>query len=358
MAINIKNQSFFSEIGKRANNEDNGGWNEGSTYIVCDGVGGNERGEIASEIITNTLLQIYKENLSTPIDLALKTAENKLSNYIAQNPESLGMASTLVMTIIKTNGIQLAWVGDSRIYQFRNGEIIFRTTDHSWVNEALAAGILTAAEAENHPKSNVITRAIQGNHKTVQAQEVWLTDIQKNDMFLLCSDGVLETWTDQELCLLFSNSEDTDFIANKIKQECAETSKDNNTAIVYKIESIDGFEPLNQISKSDGEVKVSVADDSFSHIENNKSKKHKLIIILLLSLILISLGVLLTLMYNQKIKPENTNSSKNKIERVETIKKKSNDIEVNNKPSIENTPNSNNLNVVYNDKIKLNIQII
>jgi protein phosphatase len=358
MAITISNQSFFSEVGKRANNEDNGGWNEGSTYIVCDGVGGNERGEIASEIITSTLLQIYKENLNTPVDLALNTAEIKLSNYIAQNPESLGMASTLVMTIIKPNGIQIAWVGDSRIYQFRNGEIIFRTTDHSWVNEALAAGIITAAEAENHPKSNVITRAIHGNHKTVQAQEFWLTDIQKNDLFLLCSDGVLETWSDQELCLLFSNSDDTDFIANKIKQECAETSKDNNTAIVYKIESVEGFEPFNPKSKSVGESKVSVAVDSLSHIKNNRSKKYKLIIILLLSLILISLGVLLTLMYKQKIKPETNNPSKNKKEKVEPTKKKTKEIEVKNELSTENAPNSNNLKFVPDDKIKPNIQTI
>jgi serine/threonine protein phosphatase PrpC len=81
MAITIKNQSFFSEIGKRANNEDNGGWNEGTTYVVCDGVGGNERGEIASEIITNTLLEIYKQDLSISPILSVKEVENQLTQY-------------------------------------------------------------------------------------------------------------------------------------------------------------------------------------------------------------------------------------------------------------------------------------
>jgi PPM family protein phosphatase len=242
MAITINQQSFFSEIGKRANNEDNGGWNKGSAYIVCDGVGGNEKGEVASEIITSTLLQMFKENILTSAEGALQTVESKLTDYITQNPESMGMASTLVMTIVRPNGIMAAWVGDSRIYQFRKGKIVFRTTDHSWVNEALAAGILTEEEAVNHPKSNIITRAIQGNHKPVEAQEVWISDIQPNDMFLLCTDGVLETWTDEELSSLFAEANDTDAIANKLKQECAITSKDNNTAIVFRIETASGIE--------------------------------------------------------------------------------------------------------------------
>ena len=286
MAITIKNQSFFSEIGKRTNNEDNGGWNIGTTYVVCDGVGGNERGEIASEIITNTLLEIYKKDLSISPVLSVKEAENQLSKYIDQNPESLGMASTLVMAIVQAKGILTAWVGDSRIYQFRNGKIIFKTTDHSWVNEALAAGILKPEEALNHPKSNIITRAIQGKHKEVEVQEVWLQDIQNNDLFLLCTDGVLETWTDEELCILFTNAIDTDIIANKIKAECAQTSKDNNTAIVFRIEKVEGLADLMPIDRN--EIFDNKKTQKFDPIDDlKKHKKYKKLFFLLLFVVVV-----------------------------------------------------------------------
>lgn len=319
MAIKIKNQSFFSEIGKRANNEDNGGWNEGTTYVVCDGVGGNERGEIASHIITNTLLEIYKNDISIPPILSVKEAENRLSKYIDQNPESLGMASTLVLAIVQTKGIIAAWVGDSRIYQFRNGNIIFKTTDHSWVNEALTAGILKPEEAVNHPKSNIITRAIQGKHKEVEVQEVLLQDIQKNDLFLLCTDGVLETWTDEELCILFANDIDTDGIANKIKAECALTSKDNNTAIIFRIENVEGLDDL--ISKDLPKIKNEIFDKKHTQklvkIDDvKKYKKYKKLFFLLLFVVVVFvLSQILLLFKNEKARKQISPNVK-----VDTIK--------------------------------------
>jgi protein phosphatase len=311
MAIIINNQSFFSEVGKRANNEDNGGWNEGSTYIVCDGVGGNERGEIASEIITSTFLQIYKDNPLTPVNLALQKTEAKLTDYITQNPESLGMASTLVMASVLSNGLLVAWVGDSRVYQFRNGEVIFKTTDHSWVNEALAAGILTSEEALNHPKSNIITRAIQGQHKPVEAQEAWLSDIKKDDFFLLCSDVFLETWSDEELLVLFASKDDVESIANKIKEECLQTSKDNNTAIIFKIEDVHDIEVLNPKSTVDNRnehlVKTEIQDSTDTiHQHQKKSVNYKKLIYVLL--LIIGAFVLSKMLSKGDKKPEVTPS--------------------------------------------------
>jgi hypothetical protein len=137
---------------------------------------------------------------------------------------------------IRPNGIYLAWVGDSRIYQFRNGVIIFKTTDHSWDNDALKAGIISANEAINHPKSNIITRAVQGNHKPTTADTRLLTDVKKGDLILHCSDGVLESWDDDSLKALFSSENEPKAILEIIKKECNVNSKDNFTAIVYKIE--------------------------------------------------------------------------------------------------------------------------
>lgn len=307
MVISISNQSFFSEVGKRSNNEDNGGWNEGVIYIVCDGVGGSERGEIASDIVTRSFLQIYKEIPLAPVNLAIQKAEAKLTDYIRQYPESIGMASTFVMASVQPKGLLVAWVGDSRGYQFRNGQVVFKTRDHSWVNEALAAGIITSEEALNHPKSNVITRAIQGEHKSVGAQEVWLNDIKKDDFFLLCSDGVLETWSDEHLEVLFANIDDVDSIAIKMKEECLHTSKDNYTAIIFKIEKVQDLEVsnINSALKNDKErieKTKTHCPTELKHQLHKKKVSYKELFYLLLFIVVVF--IMLKLLLNVEKKPD------------------------------------------------------
>jgi serine/threonine protein phosphatase PrpC len=235
--IKIQAQNSFSELGKRSNNEDNYGFIEGSTFIVCDGVGGAEKGEIASEIVVSNFLNAYKSDIFTNAQSAVATAEHSLSEYIMKNPESQGMATTLAFLQVRPGGMYTAWVGDSRIYQFRNGQIIFQSRDHSWVNEALEAGILTPEEAINHPKGNVITRAIQGEYKPVQVEDKFLPNVQTDDVFLLCSDGVLEAWSDEDLSALFGQSNELADLENTLKSECAKQSRDNHTAIILKVET-------------------------------------------------------------------------------------------------------------------------
>ena len=240
--IKILEQDSLSEKGRRANNEDNGGWDSGKVYVVCDGVGGNEKGEVASEIVVNTFIEEFKTNPEQPVNQVLAKTESKMLSYLEQNPQASGMATTLTLLRIRDNGIFASWVGDSRIYQFRKGKIIFQSRDHSWVNDAVDAGIITHEESINHPKSNIITRAIQGAQKPTQADEVQLTDIDAGDYFFLCSDGVLETWDDVELSALFALDIPIQQITQKIKDECAKISRDNYTAIIFKIEQ--GLPPV------------------------------------------------------------------------------------------------------------------
>lgn len=236
--IKINNANFISELGKRNNNEDNYAINPNKTYIVCDGVGGSEKGEIASDIVVKEFIHQFDINSSITANEVIKHVEAEISKYISNHPDSMGMATTLTLAHIKNDSIYIAWCGDSRIYQFRNGNIIYKTIDHSWVNEAVKAGIITEEEAINHPKSNVITRAIQGSHKPVLIDDVSLTDIQVNDMFLMCSDGILESWSDADLIALFTSFKNVDEILQKIKTECAVNSRDNFTAIVFKLDEV------------------------------------------------------------------------------------------------------------------------
>ena len=233
--IKIETEHSITELGKRNNNEDYCAFIPGLTYIVCDGVGGSEKGEIASNSVVKTFAEDYRKYPNADVAIVLRNAEKKLTDYINENPSALGMATTLTFCQVKDEGVLVGWVGDSRVYQFRNGEIVFSTTDHSWVNEAIQSGIITAEEGVNHPKSNVITRAVQGNHKPTQADSVLLTDIKKGDFFMLCSDGVLESWNDNDLKALFATHHQVEKLTENIKAECSKNSRDNFTAIVFKI---------------------------------------------------------------------------------------------------------------------------
>ena len=234
--IKVNNQHCISELGKRTNNEDNFGYIQGATYVVCDGVGGSDKGEVASQITVKTFIEAFKLNTNADASEVLQLAESNLTAYVNKNDHVNGMATTLTFSQIRENGIYVAWVGDSRVYQFRDGQIIFQTTDHSWINEALRSGILTPEEAIGHPKAHVITRAIQGSHKPTTADTILLTDIKKGDLFLHCSDGVLETWSNEDLTAVFASLKDPANVLAKIKNECTLNSKDNFTAIVYQIE--------------------------------------------------------------------------------------------------------------------------
>jgi protein phosphatase len=272
--IQIIDEVFFSEKGKRDNNEDNGGWNNGLVYVVCDGVGGHDKGEVASEIVVKTFLKFNTKDTVLPLSQTLGIAEGRMSEYVKENPESIGMGTTLTVVQIKEDGISAGWVGDSRIYQFRDDHIVFQSTDHSWVNEALVAGIITEQEAVGHTKSNIITRAIQGEHNPTQVQEIQLTDIQKNDVFLLCSDGVLETWSNEDFTALFRSETDLNSAAEKIKNECVATSKDNYTGILFKIKSAELKTMVAEPVIEDLESEEYAEDKIESHKVNKVSQEH------------------------------------------------------------------------------------
>jgi|LauGreDrversion4_2_1035121.scaffolds.fasta_scaffold00857_7 serine/threonine protein phosphatase PrpC len=300
--IKIKEQQFISEKGKRENNEDCCGLINGSTYVVCDGVGGAEKGEVASKAVVEALLNAYKKHPPPPLERVIGEAEQSLSGYLTNHPQALGMATTLTLSRVTPEGLSVAWVGDSRIYQFRGGRIVFVTKDHSWVNEALQSGILTPEEAKDHPKSNIITRAIQGLHKPVKAEATLLTDVQKGDYILHCSDGVLEAWNDEDLSALFSGATSCQQLIERIKQECLKDSKDNFTAIVYRIEE----------GQSPGRQDLGSGISGAPSLDKKVKKKASWKILFLISLIIICLlSVKLVDLLNQKagvdketIKPE------------------------------------------------------
>lgn len=234
----------FSGIGKRTNNEDafyteiNKDGNIG-LFMVCDGVGGQNKGEVASALVCTSFKEFLKTNPKT-FDInwvqdALKFTEQEFDIASEQDSNTKGMASTLTLVAFQEHNILIAHCGDSRVYHFRNNEILFQTKDHSYINWLLDRGEITTEEAKNHPKKNVITRCIAGTKNPTKADVHVITDWQANDFLLLCTDGVLEAWNERELLRLMLTENEIQTIANEMEDKCSLLSDDNYTASLIKI---------------------------------------------------------------------------------------------------------------------------
>lgn len=239
--------SAINEIGQRANNEDsifpNSEISSSLTnlFLVCDGVGGHAKGEIASDLVCSQLARFYEQEqieVSTPelIERGVQFVENQFDSYMLSNPDSSGMGTTLTLLHLHRQGASLAHIGDSRIYHLRGGEILYRTKDHSFVQTLIDLGEITEEEAANHPHRNQITNAIQGaSVRRAKPSQHSISDLQAGDLFILCTDGILESVTDEDLKSFSRDGYEVDTIALKMRTLCEGHSRDNFSAYIVKL---------------------------------------------------------------------------------------------------------------------------
>jgi protein phosphatase len=166
----------------------------------------------------------------------VKEAEKLLQNYKKKYPNTERMSSTLALAQVIENTVLISWAGDSRVYQFRDGKIIYKTKDHTLVNEAVNNGVLSAVEALFHPDANELTKSIKGTRKPVTLDQILIEDKRENDYFLVCTDGIIESWIDSDLESLFSELKSSQCIINELNKNCKIFSNDNYSAIVFQLE--------------------------------------------------------------------------------------------------------------------------
>ena len=170
---------------------------EQSLWAVADGMGGHSRGDRASQAIIERLhgfvaaddAEASLEDLMARLDAA--------NRFCREAADGQVMGSTVAALYLHGERAHLIWAGDSRVYRYRGGNFVQLTEDHSLVQELHRLGELTAEEAENHPSSNVITRAVGvADELEVQVREV---DLMLGDRFLLCSDGLFKDVGSEEV---------------------------------------------------------------------------------------------------------------------------------------------------------------
>lgn len=261
MKIRIRQPQCFSEIGRKDNQEDflwplpGDVSAENNIFLMCDGVGGQDHGEVASRTAASAIgtylstharedRQITKALLAE----ALSCGYDALDRADADGKSK--MATTMTCLALHAGGAMMAHIGDSRVYHVRpsladrNGRtgIIYQSADHSLVNDLLRAGEITEEEAVNYPHKNVITRAMQPHAERRPKADVYnADDVQAGDYFFLCSDGVLEQLTNDALGQILADTslDDTGKI-KAIKAVCDGRTRDNYTCWLIPIDKVEG----------------------------------------------------------------------------------------------------------------------
>jgi serine/threonine protein phosphatase PrpC len=239
----ITDAQTYTHQGKREYQEDN---RHAATnfLIVSDGMGGHAKGDVASQIVVETLIQQLGQfseiDADTPqqieerLQIVIQNIITALNDYAVKEPMAYKMGATLAMVLLVEKTVYAIHIGDSRVYLFdKSGEIKFVSKDHSFVQELVDAGVITPEKALEHPRRNVITRVLQAKEGLrVKATVNVLDNITTGDKLLICSDGVLEAWKDDGLSVIFGQNFDNAYLVNEIQRHCAKRSSDNNTAIV------------------------------------------------------------------------------------------------------------------------------
>lgn len=244
--ISIEQITYISEIGQRGQLEDSiypppGQAGPGDKlFLVCDGVGGEHMGEEASRIACKEFAHFFDQNPPAPgpltsgyISQGQTYVLHQMRSYAQEHPEAQRMSTTLTLAFIEGSSVTAGWCGDSRIYHLRNGEVLWRSTDHSLVAGLVKHGEITELEARSHPQRNIITRALSASGAPSEIDIHVISDLRDGDDILLCTDGVLEQIDEGRLKQILKSD-------NKNKKQlfmhyCKDITSDNYSLYLLKL---------------------------------------------------------------------------------------------------------------------------
>jgi serine/threonine protein phosphatase PrpC len=239
-----------SDVGRvRQGNEDSlFADEERGVFIVADGMGGHVAGEVASQIVTETVGPGVSRAIAEGLGAAelekrqlelIAEANRAIIERANNEPDKRGMGTTLtLLTLVPESGYLFSQVGDSRGYLLRNGSLTQITRDHTVVQQQVDRGALTPEQARDHPLSHILTRAL-GTEAAVEA-DTYSDSLQAGDIFLLCSDGLSGMLRDDVIEeILSSPANDLQEVAELLVERANRSGGlDNITALVVKIEEV------------------------------------------------------------------------------------------------------------------------
>lgn len=232
-------------------------------WVVADGMGGHEAGEVASRMIVESLREVPPplslEDFMASAEAALLNVNQNLKEQSEKHYNRRTIGSTVVVFLIYQDRAACLWVGDSRIYRLRQHRLEQLTRDHSHVQELVDRGLINAQEAESHPMANVITRAVGSSFDLRVDQETF--ELEAGDTFLLCSDGLNKTVSDDEIAAFLKPTDSYSTVQDLIQTALNRGASDNVTTIVINIQDY---------SESDGDEDKTVPIDPAYLRERNR----------------------------------------------------------------------------------------
>ena len=237
--LRIAEQWYASDVGRqRQGNEDNF-FVRAPLFVVADGMGGAQAGEVASEISVRSFDDELPNGSRAEALVHVIEQANKRIHERARSDDSLhGMGTTTTAAYVDDDEVVIAHVGDSRAYLLRDGELIRLTKDHSLVGELVARGKLTEEQAEQHPQRSVITRAL-GPEASVQV-DIDIFPAKAGDLFLLCSDGLTSMVHEPKLRPLFEDGDSLETLGKRLIDAANSAGgRDNITVILFRLEEVE-----------------------------------------------------------------------------------------------------------------------
>lgn len=271
----------YSHTGKRSNNEDNIKLAD-FAFVLCDGVGGIDNGEVASKMVSESFIKkvtLYKSFEITPllINNIIAEVQTEFNQKAQEQPVLNGIGTTFCAAVLTDNELICAHIGDSRIYVIDTvEEKYWRTTDHSVSSELIKSGIINESGYRNHPMANQLTRAIQANPdlEPVKSDIQQFKNIDSRYLIFICSDGVNEVFTDFDLVnILYRNDLTLGDRFRQIQNKCSQNARDNNSAILIHPE----IELFPHKTKSLQEnLWIHIKKDKCDEVINDKKKWWKI----------------------------------------------------------------------------------
>ncbi|MBY0413211.1 MAG: Stp1/IreP family PP2C-type Ser/Thr phosphatase [Bdellovibrionales bacterium] len=217
---------------------------EDKIFVVADGMGGHNGGDIASQMAVRDMPAYLKENLSMePVPLmvgSIKEANRSIKSFAETRPELIGMGTTIVSFYFRGQNIYIGNVGDSRAYLVHSKRIFQLTRDHSLVQEKLNYGLYTREQAAADPQKNVLVRTV--GFEDIVDVDVFTYKVVKNDIFICCSDGLHGKVSDEDIAYIINKyipdpsvatQEVADTVVRTLIDQANENGgQDNITAII------------------------------------------------------------------------------------------------------------------------------
>jgi serine/threonine protein phosphatase PrpC len=238
-----------TDTGRQRRGNEDSSFARPPVFVVADGMGGAQAGEVASQIAVEVFEQGLPDAGSPEERLVsrVREANKRIYERSQAEHERAGMGTTLTAVYLDDEQVTIAHVGDSRAYLFRDGQLKRLTQDHSLVGELVRRGKLTEEQAEEHPQRSIITRAL-GPEPVVEV-DTWVYPVRDGDILLLCSDGLTSMVPEARISGILAAADGIESAADRLIQDANDAGgRDNITVVLFRLEEV-GEEQQAQVEE-------------------------------------------------------------------------------------------------------------